>query len=96
MKSLIALFSALAQGHQLKNSREWKTGGAALSALTAILSAIVGVGVAFGVIPRGVISIEVVSSVSAAIVAIVGSVMSYLSIATSKTVGLKKDRNDPA
>jgi hypothetical protein len=93
MERLILLIRALRYGNELKNVESWKRGGVTIAALTGLLSALSGLAVTFGYIPEAV-SEEMIMQLSSAIVTIVGVILAYLQIATTKKIGVKSP-NEP-
>jgi hypothetical protein len=87
MNRLVMFLAALRYGNQLADVKHWKQAGVAVATLTAFLSALSGLAVAFGWIPEGV-SEEMIMQLSSAIVTIVGVILAYLQVATTKKIGI--------
>jgi fumarate reductase subunit D len=94
MNVWLRLVMALFRGDELLHVEAWKKGGAAAAVITAILSALVGIAVARGWVPADVVTTESIAVLSSALVSVVGVVLGYLQIATSRRVGLRRRDDD--
>lgn len=89
-KWVIIVITMLRYGQQLDTAEEWKKKGAALAAVTAILSAIVASAVGFGWISDQVFTIEDIASLAGAIVTVVNLVLAWTFVATDRNIGVGK------
>lgn len=86
MRGLMTIIDALKAGHELSNSETWKNRQAATGLVAVVLSALVVVAGWAGFKPD--IDGEVVQTAAGGVVALFGLLNAYLSLATSKRVGL--------
>jgi hypothetical protein len=79
---------ALYQGYQLPNVEAWKKSGLLLTVVSALTSAAVGFAVSKGWMPP--IPEETVMEISSALVSVISMFLSYLMVATTEKIGLRK------
>ena len=82
------LLVALQKGYMLSNPEVWKNAGVATALLSALISAVVGIAVHQEWLPHG-IDAEIIMQVSSALVALVGTFLGYVQVATTEKIGVK-------
>lgn len=90
--SAITLISSLKKGNELTNVEAWKKGGVAISVVTAVVSLIMSLLVSFGMIDS--VNEETIMQFSSSLVMVVGFVLSYIQLATTKKIGIGKSDTD--
>lgn len=85
------LWKAVKKGEQLKNVNAWKEGGVAISVVTSILSAALGVLYSLDMIPQ--VDEMSVIQVSASIVSVVSFILTYIQVATTKRIGTHNENS---
>lgn len=86
-KVMIALFQAIRIGNELVNSKDWKNAQVIASLITAILGVAWAMGYRIDVLPDDILAIAS---------AIAASVNAYLTIATSKKIGIRNKSSTSA